>query len=206
MKKVLQRGVHDVGYIYLKSVDVRPIANALFVFSTCCRIARNQRCRVSGTYLLFSDSVSDSVFRSIRTCSKTTTLGMLTGDIQPTSGAGFISGLPLSHPDTRHLIGFCPQTDPLLELMTGYETLWFFGRVRGLPSEELHKRCLELIGQVGLTAHASKPCGTYSGGNKRKLSLAVVSAGRLRVVCTCNLLKLYFVAGVDRKPPSSLSG
>jgi len=106
---------------------------------------------------------------------KTTTLGMLTGDLQPTSGEAYISGLPLSDPNTRKFIGFCPQTDPLLELMTGWETLWFFGRVRGMPANDLRQRCDELVDQVGLTQHAYKPCGTYSGGNKRKLSLAVVS-------------------------------
>ena len=99
---------------------------------------------------------------------------MLTGDLQPTSGEAFISGLPLSDPKTRQLIGFCPQTDPLLELMTGWETLWFFGRVRGMPPGALARRCDALIEQVGLKQYAHKPCGTYSGGNKRKLSLAVV--------------------------------
>jgi ABC-type multidrug transport system ATPase subunit len=105
---------------------------------------------------------------------KTTTLSMLTGDLQPTSGEAYISGLSLSDPNTRKLIGFCPQTDPLLELMTGWETLWFFGRVRGIAAESLRQRCNDLIQQVGLSSHAHKPCGTYSGGNKRKLSLAVV--------------------------------
>lgn len=60
--------------------------------------------------------------------------------------------------------------------MTGYETLWFFGRIRGMNPEALHLRCLELIGQVGLTNHAFKPCGTYSGGNKRFSFLSVPSS------------------------------
>jgi ATP-binding cassette, subfamily A (ABC1), member 3 len=100
---------------------------------------------------------------------QSTTLSILTGDIQPTQGEAYIAGLPLSDPSTRSLIGYCPQTDPLLDLMTGYETLWFFGRVRGIESVALHHRCLELIDQVGLTKHAFKPCGSYSGGNKRCL-------------------------------------
>ena len=61
--------------------------------------------------------------------------------------------------------------------MTGYETLWFFGRIRGMPSDFLDKRVKSLISRVGLSAHADKPCGTYSGGNKRKLSLAVALIG-----------------------------
>jgi ATP-binding cassette subfamily A (ABC1) protein 3 len=61
--------------------------------------------------------------------------------------------------------------------MTGYETLWFFGRIRGIGKSELHGRVNRLIEDVGLTHFASKPCGTYSGGNKRKLSLAVALIG-----------------------------
>ena len=71
------------------------------------------------------------------------------------------------------MVGYCPQTDPLLDLMTGYESLWFFGRIRGIPPAELEVRVNTLITKVGLTPHAHKPCGTYSGGNKRKLSLAI---------------------------------
>ena len=61
--------------------------------------------------------------------------------------------------------------------MTGYETLWFFGRIRGLDPVELKKRVEDLISQVGLSKYAHKPCGRYSGGNKRKLSLAVALIG-----------------------------
>ena len=125
---------------------------------------------------------------------KTTTLGMLTGDLQPTSGEAFISGLPLSDPNTRKLIGFCPQTDPLLELMTGWETLWFFGRVRGIPSPTLRLRCANLIEQVGLGQYATKPCGTYSGGNKRKLSLAVVSLSETKVSFSLQCLHIISIS------------
>mmetsp|Transcript_200 Transcript_200/g.364 ORF Transcript_200/g.364 Transcript_200/m.364 type:complete len:2007 (-) Transcript_200:174-6194(-) len=113
---------------------------------------------------------------------KTTTLGILTGDLQPTSGEAYISGLPLTDPATRNLIGYCPQTDPLLDLMTGAETLWFFGRVRGIEEEILARRCWHIIEQVGLSKHAHRPCGSYSGGNKRKLSLAVALIGNPKVL------------------------
>lgn len=67
--------------------------------------------------------------------------------------------------------------DPLLELMTGFETLWFFGRIRGIDPVDLKKRVDDLILQVGLLKFAHRPCGRYSGGNKRKLSLAVALIG-----------------------------
>ena len=113
---------------------------------------------------------------------KTTILGILTGDLQPTSGTVYIGGKALSDPLTMSMIGYCPQVDPLLDLMNGYETLWFFGRIRGIPEDILEQRVAELIEQVGLQRFAHKPCGTYSGGNKRKLSLAVALVGDPRVL------------------------
>lgn len=66
--------------------------------------------------------------------------------------------------------------------MTGYETLWFFGRIRGFPSTVLKEKVQRLIEDVGLLPFADKPCGTYSGGNKRKLSLAVALIGDPKVL------------------------
>ncbi|CAE7783936.1 ABCA1 [Symbiodinium microadriaticum] len=66
--------------------------------------------------------------------------------------------------------------------MTGRETLWFFGRVRGIATDMLERRCASLIQQVGLARYADKPCGSYSGGNKRKLSLAVALVGNPKVL------------------------
>ena len=108
---------------------------------------------------------------------KTTTLSVLTGDIQLSTGEVFIGGKSLSDPSTMTMIGYCPQVDPLLELMNGYETLWFFGRIRNIPPDVLQVRVDALIKQVGLEPFAHKVCGSYSGGNKRKLSLAVALIG-----------------------------
>ena len=80
--------------------------------------------------------------------------------------------------------------------MNGYETLWFFGRIRGIPEDLLQQRVTELIEQVGLQRFAHKPCGTYSGGNKRKLSLAVALVGDPRVLFLDEVL-LYCLLNVS---------
>ena len=46
-----------------------------------------------------------------------------------------------------------------------------------MPVPYLERRVAELLKEVGLMKFAHKPCGTYSGGNKRKLSLAVALIG-----------------------------
>lgn len=102
-----------------------------------------------------------------------------------TAGEIYIGNQSLSDPDTKRMIGYCPQTDPLLELMTARETLWFFGRIRGGKDSEpnrLKTIVNRLIEQLGLSNYADKPCGTYSGGNKRKLSLAVALIGNPKLL------------------------
>lgn len=114
---------------------------------------------------------------------KSTTLNILTGDISPSSGQAFIAGFLLSDESTKQYIGYCPQTDPLLDLLNAYETLWFYGRIRcSLLPGVLTKRIQTLINEVGLTLYADRPCGTYSGGNKRKLSLALALIGDPKVL------------------------
>lgn len=113
---------------------------------------------------------------------KTTTLSILTSEIEATAGQVYIGGRPLSDSRTMTMLGYCPQVDPLLELMNAYETLWFYGRIRGIDSSVLSQRIESLIAQTGLTPHARRPSGTYSGGNKRKLSLAVALIGDPKVL------------------------
>eukprot|EP00599_Poterioochromonas_sp_BG-1_P017989 CAMPEP_0173168162 /NCGR_PEP_ID=MMETSP1105-20130129/23088_1 /TAXON_ID=2985 /ORGANISM="Ochromonas sp., Strain BG-1" /LENGTH=1495 /DNA_ID=CAMNT_0014089829 /DNA_START=1445 /DNA_END=5932 /DNA_ORIENTATION=+ len=113
---------------------------------------------------------------------KTTTLGILTSEIHLTSGQVYIGGKPLSDPSTQRMIGYCPQVDPLIDLMTGYETLRFFGKIRGIENSILERRIRDLIEETGLTPYANVPCGRYSGGNKRKLSLAVALIGDPKVL------------------------
>jgi ATP-binding cassette subfamily A (ABC1) protein 2 len=136
---------------------------------------------VRGVSLACSDGERFGLL-GINGAGKTTILGILTGDLQPSSGEVYIGGRPLSDPGTMSMIGYCPQVDPLLDLMNGYETLWFFGRIRGIDPEVLKQRVADLIENVGLERFAHKPCGTYSGGNKRKLSLAVALIGDPRVL------------------------
>lgn len=115
---------------------------------------------------------------------KTTTLGILTGEIYMTAGEVYIDGQPLADGNLAQpsMLGYCPQVDPLLDLMTGLETLRFFGRIRGLDEVLLERRVQALVKQTGLLPHAHRMCGTYSGGNKRKLSLAVALIGDPKVL------------------------
>lgn len=82
----------------------------------------------------------------------------------------------------RCQIGYCPQTDPLIDQMTVFETLKMFAYLRGLEKKLVQKTCLNLIDIFDLNEHKNKMCYTLSGGNKRKLSTAIALVGSPSVV------------------------
>ena len=61
--------------------------------------------------------------------------------------------------------------------MTGRELLTMFARLKNLDEAALPGLVQSLIEQVTLTPFADRVCGAYSGGNKRKLSLAIALVG-----------------------------
>ena len=118
-------------------------------------------------------------FLGVNGAGKTTTLKMMTGDVTPTQGQAFIGGYSIAHYPTavRRLMGYCPQHDALFDLLTARETLRFYGTIRGIPADKMEKMITFLIDRLSLTEFANRPCGTYSGGNKRKLSVAIALVG-----------------------------
>uniref|UniRef100_A0A4W3JZ35 ABC transporter domain-containing protein n=1 Tax=Callorhinchus milii TaxID=7868 RepID=A0A4W3JZ35_CALMI len=109
---------------------------------------------------------------------KTTTFKMLTGDIGPSSGHQDIMNLRTD----GTLIGYCPQYDALDDLLTGWEHLYFYCRIRGLPEKMISKHMHDLTQHLYLTSHVNKLVKTYSGGTKRKLSTAIALIGKPAVL------------------------
>eukprot|EP00455_Lapot_gusevi_P047022 TRINITY_DN6288_c0_g4_i3.p1 TRINITY_DN6288_c0_g4~~TRINITY_DN6288_c0_g4_i3.p1 ORF type:complete len:421 (-),score=131.40 TRINITY_DN6288_c0_g4_i3:151-1230(-) len=125
-------------------------------------------------------------FLGVNGAGKSTTLKILTGDEVPSLGQAFISNHNIaSEPEVvRRLMGYCPQFDALHELMTAQEHLQFYGRIRGVPEEKLDNMVSVLTSRLTLDQDMQhlRPAGTYSGGNKRKLSVAIALIGNPPVV------------------------
>jgi len=77
----------------------------------------------------------------------------------------------------RQHIGYCPQYDGLVGSMTGREVLAMFARLRGVPEEKVSSVVDNSISALSLGEFEDEVCGTYSGGNKRKLSTAIAIVG-----------------------------
>ncbi|XP_061664469.1 phospholipid-transporting ATPase ABCA1-like isoform X2 [Syngnathoides biaculeatus] len=110
---------------------------------------------------------------------KTTTFKMLTGDIPVSSGEAFLNGYSIRTEmrDVHRNTGYCPQFDAIDDLLTGREHLEFYARLRGVPEKEVSTVAEWGVQKLGLVKYAAKPAGTYSGGNKRKLSTAIALIG-----------------------------
>ena len=116
---------------------------------------------------------------------KTTTLGMLTAEFPPTEGDAWLNGYSVTHePDLiRRSIGYCPQFDAHFMNMTGREHVELYANIKGVPSDQLSYLCSAKLKEVGLNEEdADKLSAGYSGGMKRKLSVACASIGEPRIV------------------------
>ncbi|KAG3081260.1 hypothetical protein JG687_00006803 [Phytophthora cactorum] len=118
-------------------------------------------------------------YLGINGAGKTTTMKMMTGDILPTSGSGTLGGFDIlsEQLEVRRLIGYCPQFDALFELMTVREHLELFARIKGVARADLNDVVKSLMHQMNLDDFENKLAGTLSGGNKRKLSVAIALIG-----------------------------
>jgi len=116
---------------------------------------------------------------------KTTTMGMLTAEFPPSAGDATLAGFSLRHEpeQTRRRIGYCPQFDSHFELMTGREHVELYASIKGIPQELVTSAAADKLDEVGLSAKDSDRLGSnYSGGMKRRLSLACATIGQPEIV------------------------
>ena len=112
---------------------------------------------------------------------KTTLISMLTGLIAPTDGAINVFGRDLATnlAEVRRDLGVCPQHDVLWPELTAAEHLRLYCAIKGVPSGSVEAEVTRAIAQVGLTEKTNVLAGQLSGGQKRKLSLAIAFIGEV---------------------------
>src|SRR3954468_10660463 len=115
---------------------------------------------------------------------KTTTVRMLTTLLRPTGGSAYVAGHDVVHEaaDVRRAIGVALQEAALDPLMTGAELIRLQATLHALPRAEVGPRSDALLDRVGLTRAADRRVGTYSGGMRRRLDLAMALVHEPRVL------------------------
>lgn len=105
---------------------------------------------------------------------KTTTILMLIGLTEPTSGKARVLGLdPGRHPlQVKARVGYLPDQVGFYDRLTGRENLAFSARLMGLSGSDMQVRIQDGLEQAGLADVADRPVGTYSRGMRQRLGLA----------------------------------
>jgi ABC-2 type transport system ATP-binding protein len=106
---------------------------------------------------------------------KTTTIRMLCCLLKPTRGTASILGYDIVRTPlaVKKLIGVSPQDTILSERLNCWENLALIGGVHGLSSNEVKERSQELLKTMGLMERAKDQVRKFSGGMKRRLSIAM---------------------------------
>jgi ATP-binding cassette, subfamily A (ABC1), member 3 len=112
-------------------------------------------------------------------------MGMLTAEFPPSSGDATLSGFSIVREPQRirRRIGYCPQFDAHFANMTGREHVELYAAIKGIPQRQVVAAARKKLAEVGLSEKDSdRVSSNYSGGMKRRLSLACATIGKPSVV------------------------
>lgn len=104
---------------------------------------------------------------------KTTTIKCLLGMEKVDKGAAEIFNQKMPNRNVLKRLGYMGQTDALYENLTAYENLKFFGHLSGLKGKVLEEHINKHITLVDLEHALTKKVSQFSGGMKRRLSIAM---------------------------------
>ncbi|MDR2035999.1 MAG: ABC transporter ATP-binding protein [Coriobacteriales bacterium] len=104
---------------------------------------------------------------------KTTIVNLIVGSITKTAGTITVLGKPAPPQGVRKEMGFMPQSEALYNDLTAGENLNFFGALYGMSKKQLAVAIPRVLGLVRLGDEGKKVVASFSGGMKRRLSLAI---------------------------------
>lgn len=116
---------------------------------------------------------------------KSTTFSMLTGVLEPSEGTAKICGFDIKTEidEIRKVMGVVPQFDILWGELTANEHMKIFSEIKGVPKGEGMDRSIDrLLESVGLLGVKNARVANFSGGMKRRLSVAIASIGNPRII------------------------
>ncbi len=115
---------------------------------------------------------------------KTTTINCVTGLLQPTKGRILVGGFDIRTEGgaARGIMGVSPQETAVFPYLTGKENVELFGTLYSVPKASLRPRVDYAMEKVGLTEEAGRKVAKYSGGMKRRVSIAMALVTDPRIV------------------------
>lgn len=103
---------------------------------------------------------------------KSTTIKIILGLLEPTSGETWIWGLPSRQIAARRSVGYLPECPHFHRFLSGRELVRFYARICGIPAHERERRIVEVLDWVGLGHFADRRIESYSKGMLQRIGLA----------------------------------
>uniref|UniRef100_A0A8D0L8Z4 ABC transporter domain-containing protein n=1 Tax=Sphenodon punctatus TaxID=8508 RepID=A0A8D0L8Z4_SPHPU len=117
---------------------------------------------------------------------KTTLLNILSGLSKPSDGSVTILKYKLSEMEAieeiREITGLCPQFNVQFDILTVKENLRIFAKVKGIQSNKVEEEVKKLLTMLDISSIQDTQADKLSGGQKRKLSLAIAMLGDPQVL------------------------
>ncbi len=115
---------------------------------------------------------------------KTTTLRMLATLLRPDGGDAVIAGADLrtQQAQVRRSIGYIAQGGGTWDDVTAREELVMQARMHGIGKAEAQSRAVAALDAFDLTEYADRNCRTYSGGQRRRVDIALGVIHRPKVL------------------------
>jgi len=106
---------------------------------------------------------------------KTTAINMLCCLLKPTDGTAQVMGYDIIKESfkVKEAIGVSPQETAISERLNSWENLALIGKIHGMNSNKVKRRSGELLKLMGLMERGKDRVGKFSGGMKRRLSIAM---------------------------------
>ncbi len=106
---------------------------------------------------------------------KTTTINMLCCLLKITSGTARVLGNDVARKgyQVKKVIGVCPQETVLSERLNAWENLELMGKLHGMSFGQQKQAAASLLERLGLLERARDRVPKFSGGMRRRLSLAM---------------------------------
>jgi ATP-binding cassette subfamily A (ABC1) protein 3 len=110
---------------------------------------------------------------------KTTTFKCITQELSQDNGCIFINeeNIVGNFKKLNEIVGYCPQFGAIFENLTVYENLEFYSRIKGIKKDKIDALVNAMIKEMSLDEFKNKESRKLSGGNKRKLSVAISMIG-----------------------------